>query len=213
MNLKDSLREKTLYIFRHGETDWNKAGRMQGGTDILLNETGRVQAQSLTGFFAQNPVEVFLCSDLKRAVETANIASGDLQVPFVLEQRLRETNLGLAEGLTADEINARFGAGTMERWRQSGTQEMGFSFPNGETKAEHLERNLQALEEFLQSTPYRTIGVASHGGAMRRLIHHFRADFEGTVFVGNCVVYRVFYDVVSGDFRLETNPVFEPFKS
>ena len=211
MSFKNATHEKVIYIFRHGETDWNKVGRMQGGTDILLNETGRIQAQSLRRFFAQNPVEVFLCSDFKRAVETANIASGDLHVPFVLEQRLRETNLGLAEGLTADEINSRFGAGTMDRWRKSGTQEMGFSFPNGETKAQHLERNLRALEEFLQSTRYRTIGVASHGGAMRRLIHHFQAGFEGTVFVGNCVVYRVLYDVESGDFDLETKPVFEPF--
>jgi broad specificity phosphatase PhoE len=199
---------RTLFIFRHGETDWNKAGRFQGRVDIPLNETGRAQAKKLREFFVANPVDVFLSSDLERARETAEIAAGGAGVPIVLDARLRETNLGDAEGLTQDEVIAKFGKEALEGWRSLDKDHRDFRFPNGETKLEHLARVFEGVDEFLRTTNYKRIGVASHGGAMRRLIHHFAPHLTEPVLVTNCALYRIDYDPSSKEaYRLHLEPL------
>ena len=198
---------KTLFVFRHGETDWNKEGRMQGGTDIPLNETGRRQAGVLAEFFKKNPVEVFLTSDLMRAHDTARIARGETDIPLVIDPRLRETNLGQAEGLLFDEVEARFGKALLDLWRHSGQEHRHVRFPGGESKHEHLTRVLDGLESFLHSTTHRRIGVAVHGGVMRRLIHHIRPDLTAPVVVANCVTYKVEYLQAKRLWHVELEPV------
>jgi probable phosphoglycerate mutase len=198
---------KTIIIFRHGETDWNRDGRMQGGVDIPLNQVGREQALRLYEFFKANPVEVILSSDLARARETAEIAVGKLGIPIVLESRLRETQLGEAEGLTIDEFVERFGEELLSQWREVGSQGMHVRFPKGESKAEHLARVVEGLSEFLHKTPHSRIGVATHGGAMRRIIHHILPELEHAVMVGNCVAYKMTYDIQTKLFELDPKPV------
>ncbi|RYZ66827.1 MAG: histidine phosphatase family protein, partial [Proteobacteria bacterium] len=128
-NLKPAT--KKIWIFRHGETDWNKEGRMQGHIDIDLNETGRAQALALQKYFAKNPVEVFLSSDLKRAKETAEIARGSLQVPHEIDLRQRETNLGQAEGLTKADIAAKIAPDAFDTWTSHDPTHWDYRFPNG----------------------------------------------------------------------------------
>src|SRR5687767_15916178 len=103
-----------LYIFRHGETDWNLARRIQGHTDIALNERGRDQARDLANRLERYPIQAILSSDLARARETAEIVARRSDVPVFVDERLREASLGDAEGLTVDEAIARFGA---EAWQ------------------------------------------------------------------------------------------------
>lgn len=196
---------KTLYLFRHGETDWNRDGRMQGGTDVPLNENGRRQALRLREFFDSNPVEIFLSSDLSRARQTAEIAAGDCGAPIVVDARLRETNLGDAEGLTTAEFVARFGPEVMKEWRRFPDRPEA-RFPNGETKVEHLARTLAALNEFLRATPHARIGISTHGGSLRRLIHHLcPGDVVEPVMVGNCTAYRASY--FEGSLEIDFEPV------
>lgn len=202
---------KIFYVFRHGETDWNKATRLQGNTDIPLNETGRKQALVLRDFFTENPVDIFISSDLGRARETAEIALGDLQVPISLYPGLRETNLGQAEGLTYDEIIDRFGQKILDDWYAAGTK-VGYEkeiedarFPGGESKKEHLSRVLSTLTGFARATPYARVGVATHGGTLRRLIHHMRPDLENPVMVGNCSLYEMRFEVGSGLWSVDIN--------
>lgn len=189
---------KTLYAFRHGETDWNRARRLQGSTDIPLNEKGREQALRLRDFFKEKPVEVFLSSDLVRAVETARIAAGDSGVSIVTDRRLRESDLGEAEGLTLDEALVAFGADVWEDWYGIAPNKWHVSFPGGETKAQHLARMLEGIQEFLQTTSARHIGLATHGGSLRRLIHHLRPDLVAPITIGNCALYELTFDPASG---------------
>lgn len=198
MNPLEQFSKKTLYIFRHGETDWNRERRLQGNTDIPLNETGRAQALRLREFFRSNPVEVFVSSDLGRAKETAEIARGAADVPILIEAGLRETNLGEAEGLTQPEIVAKFGPHAWEAWYEIGPDARQFRFPRGETKKEHLLRVFEALERFVASTRYEKIGVATHGGVLRRLIHHWRPELTEPVMIPNCAVYEVTFETGSG---------------
>jgi broad specificity phosphatase PhoE len=185
--------KKTILIFRHGETDWNLQGRMQGGVDIELNETGRKQALVLKEFFSRFPVEVCLSSDLKRAIETAQIAVGTNQTPIIIEPLLRETNLGAVEGLTKEQVRQQFGEASWEAWATSHPDHGRFRFPGGETKQEHLQRLIRGLEKFLLTTPHTRIAVSTHGGAMRRLIHHFRPELTEPVMVANCTVYELLF--------------------
>ena len=104
----------TLLLVRHGETDWNAARRIQGSTDIPLNDTGREQARETAAalaarFAGQAPVVA--SSDLSRARETAEIIAEALGVAGPrLYPQLRERSYGVAEGMTIEEYLERFGA-------------------------------------------------------------------------------------------------------
>jgi broad specificity phosphatase PhoE len=103
-----------LYLARHGETDWNVAGRWQGHTDIPLNETGRAQARALVPVLRAVGVGAAVSSDLSRASETAGIAAAGLGVAVAYSDAgLRERSFGVFEGLTREECAARH----PEAWR------------------------------------------------------------------------------------------------
>jgi broad specificity phosphatase PhoE len=191
---------KQIYVFRHGETDWNRAGRMQGHADIPLNETGRAQALVLQNYFSQHPIEIILSSDLGRARETAEIARGTLNIPIVIDSSQRETKLGDAEGLTREEIESQFDPEIWGHWK-SFPDHWDHRFPNGESKREHLDRLRGGLLAFLSKTPYSRIGLSSHGGAMRRLLHSLRSDVTAPFNVGNCYLYKLDYSPARGPGR------------
>lgn len=196
---------KTVYVFRHGETDWNKEYRFQGRVDIPLNETGKKQALRLRKFFEANPIDVVLSSDLGRALETARIAIGDRAIPIVIDPRIRETNLGDVEGMTHAEITAKFGDGVLANWRSITPDSWHSRFPNGESKAEHLARILEGLTEFLNHTSYRRIAISTHGGSLRRLLYHLNPTLTEDIMVGNCHLYEMKFDTERGlhDVNLE----------
>ena len=101
--------ERILFLFRHGETDWNREGRLQGHTDTPLNATGLAQAQTLGESLRPHRLDAVVSSDLSRARVTAQIVAEALRVPLLIEAGLRETNVGAAEGLLWADAKRRFG--------------------------------------------------------------------------------------------------------
>jgi broad specificity phosphatase PhoE len=93
----------TLLLVRHGETDWNAEGRLQGHTDRPLSDLGRRQARQLAGELASEELDAIYSSDLARARETAEIVGERLGLPVVLDPDLREKDWGTWEGLTSVE--------------------------------------------------------------------------------------------------------------
>lgn len=87
-----------LYLLRHGQTDWNKQRRLQGKTDIPLNETGREQAAFAGEKYADLSIDECFVSPLGRAVETAGIFLGNRDVPIYSDERLSEMGFGRYEG-------------------------------------------------------------------------------------------------------------------
>ena len=184
-----------FYIFRHGETNWNRDQRFQGHTDIPLNERGREQARELKVLIEKYSPQVILSSDLSRAQETAQIVNTDMKVPFFIDEALREGSLGDSEGMFRDDVSAKYGEDIWTRWSSKDEKDMDFGFPNGETKREHLARMIHHLENFSRSHPqYQKIAVSSHGGSLRRLIHNCFGAPEAPVNFHNCVLYQISFE-------------------
>lgn len=139
-----------LLLVRHGETDWNADGRLQGQTDRPLSDFGRQQARRLADELAAEDIEAIYSSDLARARETAEIVGTRLGLPVTFDPDLREKNWGTWEGLTA-----------VERERVE------FA---GESTEAHQERILRALERISEQHPGDgCVLVVTHGGSMRRV--------------------------------------------
>ena len=83
-----------IYLVRHGETDWNQAGLLQGQTDIALNAQGLEQAREAAERLKDVPFEIAFCSPLIRAKRTAEIIIGDRKITLTTDERLRELNFG-----------------------------------------------------------------------------------------------------------------------
>jgi broad specificity phosphatase PhoE len=140
----------TLLLVRHGETDWNAEGRLQGHTDRPLSDYGRRQARKLAEELEDETLEAIYSSDLARARETAEIVGERLGLPVVLDPDLREKDWGTWEGLSA-----------VERDRVEFV---------GEPTEAHQERMLRALRRISERHPGDgRVLVVTHGGSMRRV--------------------------------------------
>ncbi len=197
---------KTLLIFRHGETDWNVAERFQGHLDIPLNSKGKEQARALVPLLSTFPLEAILSSDLSRALETAAIVARELNLQVFQDKRLREAHLGDAQGLTRKEIEERFGSHAVERWKSPSVTDADVSYPGGETGNQIFGRTLESISDFLQANDYLCIGVASHGGVIRRMMQRVLPPDSPPVPIPNGVVYRILYDAQQKRFHKPDEP-------
>lgn len=169
------MKIKNIYVIRHGETDWNKNQRFQGQTDIKLNDAGREQAAKLRQIIQQLQIESVYTSSLSRAFETAELATTDLKLSIQKDDRLRETNIGDAEGLTHDEILQKFGEQSLVKWRSYEERLLDYHFTNGESKRQLMVRARQVFLDIAQNSNRNSIAVFSHGMLMRALTYVFGA--------------------------------------
>ena len=182
--------ECLLFLFRHGETDWNREGRLQGHTDTPLNATGLAQAAALTERLRPHRLDAVVSSDLARAWTTARIVAEGLGVPLIREPGLREAQIGEAEGLFWPEVKSRFGETLTERWFTDDDA----AFPGGETGLETRTRGLAALRRFAAEQPYRRIGVSTHGAMVRQLMKHALPPGSPPARTRNTVLYVLRYE-------------------
>jgi probable phosphoglycerate mutase len=181
---------RILFLFRHGETDWNREGRLQGHTDVPLNATGLAQAEALAQRLRPHRLDAVLSSDLSRALTTGRVVADALGVPLTTDLGLRETNVGAAEGLIWADAKARFGEDLTERWYSDEDT----AFPGGETGLATLTRGLAALRRFAIAHPYRRIGVSTHGAMVRQLMKHALPPGRPPVRTRNTALFILHYE-------------------
>ncbi|HEY3070509.1 MAG TPA: histidine phosphatase family protein [Gaiellaceae bacterium] len=161
----------TIYLARHGESDWNAENRFQGHTDRPLTELGRRQAELLAGEVAGLPLAAVYTSPLRRCTETAEIVAGPLGVERIVEPALCEVDVGSWAGLTRAEVEERFPEG-FRSWITGGN-----GWEDGETYEQMSERVLAALRAIAGRHRNDQVLVVSHGGPIRAI--HAAADGVG----------------------------------
>lgn len=169
----------TVYLIRHGETDWNLSGRWQGHADVPLNELGLRQARLLGRRLAQEGVrfDAIYSSDLARAFQTAWELGAAVKVPVQLLPSLREIDLGAWSGLTHEEIKERFPV-ELELLRQGQDIPRG----GGETMSALRRRVVGAVEAIAGHHGGETLALVTHGGCVRALLSHVDSLTAGDIF-------------------------------
>lgn len=155
-----------LILIRHGETDWNAAGRIQGHTDIPLNETGHEQArraaQAVAELHAQTPIAAVISSDMQRAQQTAQPIAKACGLGLQHDAQLREKCYGILEGMTWEERNAKHPELNYEH--ELANPE--FAVPEGESRQVFYDRITRALHAIARAHAGRAVVVVTHGGVL-----------------------------------------------
>ena len=202
-----------IYIVRHGQTDWNKARRIQGQVDIPLNEFGRHLARETARGLRDVRFDACFTSPLSRAKETAQIILAGRDVPVIDEPRLEEMSFGVYEGKCC--------AG--DNWELPENFHRFFDGPDryeapegGESFGQVRDRTGAFLEELARRSEYADgqILLATHGAALAGLLCYIRraplADYWGVGVHKNCAVteveakdgsFRILSETVEGDMR------------
>ncbi|MEU8823345.1 histidine phosphatase family protein [Streptomyces sp. NPDC048636] len=166
MNGTTGGRGRRVVLWRHGQTAWNVERRFQGSLDIELTETGLAQARRAARLLAALKPDAVVASDLKRAAATAAELAAVTGLPVSHDAALRETYAGQWQGLTHDEIMARFGE-EYTAWKRGEPIRRG----GGELESEVADRAAPVVTENVEKLPDGgTLVVVSHGGTIRTTI-------------------------------------------
>ena len=180
-----STRMGTLIIVRHGETEWNAEGRIQGHTNIGLSEKGAEQARSLGIRLAGMNIDVAYSSDLKRSSETARLAMGGRDIVLNETAMLREYHKGEFEGLTLAEIKAQF----PDEYPKYLKKDLDYAPKGGESTRDVTARMATIMNDIRSNHLDESVLVVSHGGVLRAaMVSLLGMPLEGnwSFLFGNC---------------------------
>ena len=190
-----STAERLLYVVRHGATDWNQLGRIQGHLDIPLNKTGRAQAHLASIRLTALGATALYSSDLLRAYETAQVIGEATGLQVVQKPGLREINFGVWQGLSSAQIREQ--DPDVYAARHASPHDVA---PAGaETWRRFYDRAVRAAYEILAATEARRVIVVTHSGVCTALgLHALGLDCTGkrTFDSHNCGIHTL---AVHGD--------------
>lgn len=198
---KEQPEKLMLYLIRHGQTDWNIQGKIQGSHDIPLNDTGKHQAELLAKGMDCRPVDKIFSSPLVRAVETAKGIAQRQNVDVYLVPGLIEVEFGQWEGMTWEEIKKQYPE-EHARWEKNPVD---VAPPGGETQMQVLERIAASVEAILaNSRDCQSIAVVSHGAALAYVVAYLMRNHpsDGEIIVENVSITTLEYDRQTEDFTM-----------
>ncbi len=158
----------TIYLVRHGETEWNLSGRWQGHADSPLTERGETQARALGERFKLQRFDGCFVSDLGRAVRTADLVLGPSRINYETDERLRERDLGVMQGLTTKEMEERCSE-IYQSFRQNGPD---YQIPEGESFRQFYLRSADALEDYVNRHNGGRVLLVTHGGVLGAIFRY-----------------------------------------
>ncbi len=160
------MRSCRLFILRHGQTVWNVEQRIQGHRDSPLTEHGRQQVEQLGRRLGSESFAALYCSDLRRAIESLRPLADAVGMKPVLDVRLRERNLGVLEGLTANE-----GKETQpEAWQGFKANDPDYRIPDGESSRMLHQRVREVVHELAARHPGQQVALMGHGGTLNHVL-------------------------------------------
>lgn len=159
-----------LYIMRHGQTQWNKERRLQGRSEIELNENGIEQAKDVGKELAQVEFSRAFSSPLRRAQETARLVLGERDVPIIVDDRIEEISFGAWEGLCIEPSRAEVPMDEFEKFMKDPSN---YIPPDGGESIAHICKRARGfVKELIEDPKYQdeTILITAHGAAVRALM-------------------------------------------
>lgn len=143
-----------IYFVRHGETDWNAVGRLQGKSDIPLNKKGEAQAGQTKELLHGVKIDKIYCSPLSRAKKTADIINADRKLKIYYDERLMERGFGQGEGIFRKDLIVT------DLWQMSHQS----NFEEGEKLTAFFQRVEAFLDDVIEESQNSTILIVAHGG-------------------------------------------------
>ncbi|HXZ54058.1 MAG TPA: histidine phosphatase family protein [Burkholderiales bacterium] len=195
------MAETRLLLIRHGETEWNREGRIQGyHADSRLTENGETQARLLAQRLAGEDLFAVHCSDSGRARQTAAPVAAALKLDIVYDVALRERSYGEFEGWTYGELEREH----PEAYLKFRSRDPAYAPPGGESGAQFRDRIVAALERIAEKTQGGRAAVITHGGVLGVAYRHVTAaspDSKRDYSLHNASINRIVYS--SGRWSLE----------
>lgn len=194
--------EARLVLVRHGETEWNREGRIQGyHADSPLTANGQAQARRLAERLANENFRVLHSSDAGRARQTAVPIAAALDLDIVFDAALRERSYGEFEGWTYADLERAH----PDAYRRFRSRDPGYAPPGGESGAQFRERIVAALERVAKAAGGRQAAVVTHGGVLGVAYRHITGtgpDSKREYSLHNASINRI--RVSDGCWSLET---------
>jgi len=160
--------ETILTLVRHGETEWNAVGRIQGHLDIPLSATGLAQAAAIGRRLVGEAFDSILSSDLERALLTARPIVRHSEQAIIREARLRERHLGVLQGLTGEEAAIR----QPHAWGAFKARNPEATLEGGETLGVFSQRVVGLIDELLRAHAGNRLLLVTHGGVLDAAYRH-----------------------------------------
>lgn len=157
-----------ITLVRHGETEWNVSGRWQGHADAPLTAHGEAQAKALGERFRKAKFDSCYTSDLGRAVHTSRLIGAPSALHFETDERLRERDLGIMQGLTTEEMLEQC-PDAYESFRNKGPD---YLIPEGESFRQFSERCISVIEDFSDRHVGQSLLAVTHGGVLGAIFRH-----------------------------------------
>ncbi|MDU0479376.1 histidine phosphatase family protein [Staphylococcus chromogenes] len=158
---------RRLILLRHGETYYNATRRMQGQMDTELSEVGIAQAEKAAEHLQSFNITTVVSSDLTRARDTAQAVARKIGAQVGVDKRLRETNLGVWQGMSHEEVDAQY-PGARALWRHDAA----WAPPEGESRLAVAERAKAVVDELMRDLndwDDSTVLLVAHGGTIAAL--------------------------------------------
>ena len=187
------MKETEIILIRHGETEWNSQLRMQGHSNSALSAVGRGQIQALGEWMKNVSFEHIYSSDSLRARQTAEAITQYSGDTLQFDQRIREKNLGVFEGLTSIEAREQL----PEIYRLFKTGGANYVIDEGESTQQVLVRALEFIEEIRLRHPEQRVVMVTHGGVVRVLMKHtlgLSLDAPTSFLIKNTGIFRLVWN-------------------
>lgn len=188
-----------IYLIRHGQTDWNVAGKIQGIQDIPLNETGLRQARDAAAGMDGRKISAIYCSKLKRAAQTAQAIGMRQGVPVYGVDGLEEMRFGLFEGHTWKEIEEQY----PKEKQAMDADPLEVRAPQGENYLDVMKRGIGVLTALVQENQ-EDFAVVTHGGMIASILAYlFQENPENAeAGIANCSITTLEYNRWTQDYAL-----------
>lgn len=186
------MSETHLYLVRHGRTEWNAQGKVQGRIDIPLDETGREEARALAELLSYLPFVAVYASDLLRAKQTADIVANSYQCQVYTDPLLREVSYGQIEGMLWEDFRVAYQEQRMQYALLSKEKRFAHRYTeSSESYQEVIDRVIPCLHTIASQHRGKHIMVVCHGGVLKALAAHLGGLDDMKIRVRNTGYFHV----------------------